>query len=62
MLMGSGSKYSHLLKLDGNGSIVVKACPKAAVHLRMLWHFIFMYYYKIKAMDEGNGELRLYDT
>lgn len=50
------------LKYDVNGSIVGKACPRAAVHLRMLWHFIFMSYYKIKAMDEGNGELRLYDS
>lgn len=57
MLMGSVQS----LKLDVNGSIVVKVCWKVAVHLRMLWHFIFMSYYKINAMDEGNGELRLYD-
>lgn len=42
------------LQLDANGTIV-----KAAVHLRMLWHFIFMSY-KIKVLDEGSGELRLY--
>lgn len=52
---------SHSVKLDANVCIVVKACPKGVVHLRMLWHFVFMSHYKIKVMDEGNGDYMILD-